>query len=129
VLIKRRLEYRGVELVVILQPDGSLACIPAWMTRESAAQYELSEEPNFSLDILRSLRADIDALLGFLHPESKVEEADHVVPIQRSPAKPIRGGQNTPNRAGDCADGRSGGVGGSSSARDRDGADHRGGQR
>ena len=33
VLISRQLEYRGVELVVVLQPDRSLACIPAWMTR------------------------------------------------------------------------------------------------
>jgi hypothetical protein len=38
VLISRQLEYRGVELVVILQPDRSLACIPAWMTREAAVQ-------------------------------------------------------------------------------------------
>ena len=45
VLIKRQLEYRGVELVVILQPDSSLACIPAWMTHEAAAQYTLSESP------------------------------------------------------------------------------------
>src|SRR5215469_18878264 len=34
VLIRRQLEYRGVELVVVLQPDGSHACTPAWMTRE-----------------------------------------------------------------------------------------------
>ena len=53
VLIKRQLEYRGVELVVILQPDGSIACIPAWMTHESAAQYALSESrisPSTSFD-------------------------------------------------------------------------------
>jgi hypothetical protein len=36
-------------------------------------------------------RAEIDDLLGFLQPESKAEEADHVVPIQRSPTKPVRG--------------------------------------
>src|SRR6266852_1254956 len=44
VLIKRKLEYRGVELAVIVQPDSSLAWIPAWMTHEAAAQYALSEE-------------------------------------------------------------------------------------
>ena len=65
-LIKRQLEYCGVGLVVILQPDSSLACIPAWMTHEAAAQYALSEKPHFSVDILRCLRAEIDALLGFL---------------------------------------------------------------
>jgi uncharacterized protein YbjT (DUF2867 family) len=64
VLIKRQLEYHGVRLVVILQPDSSLACIPAWMTHESAAQYALSEKPHFSVDILRSVRAEIDAVLA-----------------------------------------------------------------
>jgi hypothetical protein len=49
-----------------LQPDSSFARIPAWMTHEAAAQYALSEKPHFSVDILRSLRAEIDVLLGFL---------------------------------------------------------------
>ena len=34
VLILRQYAYRGAELVVIPQPDGSVACIPAWMTHE-----------------------------------------------------------------------------------------------
>ena len=76
-LITRRLNYRGVELVVIPQPDSSLACIPGWMTHETAAQYGLSEEPSFPLDILRSLRAEIDALLGFLRSESNTGIADN----------------------------------------------------
>jgi hypothetical protein len=63
VQIKGKLEYRGVELAVILQPDGSLARIPAWIMHETAAQYTVSEQPHFSVDILRSLRAAIDALL------------------------------------------------------------------
>jgi hypothetical protein len=53
VLIRRQLEYRGVELVVILQPDGSLAWISAWMTHEAAAQYALSKKlisPSTSCD-------------------------------------------------------------------------------
>ncbi|GLS34097.1 hypothetical protein SAMN04488498_1626 [Mesorhizobium albiziae] len=58
-LIKRQLEYRGVKLVVFVQPDSSLACIAAWMTHEAAGQYALSEKPRFSVDILRSLRAEI----------------------------------------------------------------------
>ena len=81
-MIRRQLEYRGVELVVILQPDSSLAGIPAWMTHEAAAQYALREKPRFSVDILRSLRTEIDALLGFLRSESKTEEADNDAPIQ-----------------------------------------------
>jgi hypothetical protein len=122
VLIKRQLEYRDVGLVVILQPDSSLACIPAWMTHEAAAQYTLSAKAHFSVDMLRSLRAEIDALLGFLQSESKAEEADNVVPIQRSPTKPVRRERGAPCRVGDRTDGRSGGVDGSPAARDCDSA-------
>ena len=129
VLIGRQLEYRGVGLVVILQPDRSLACIPAWMTHESAVQYLLSDKPNFPIDILRSVRAEIDALLGFLQPESKAEEADNVAPIQRSSTKPVRGERDVPSRVGDRTDGRGCGIGGNSSARDRDSAGTLGGQR
>jgi hypothetical protein len=68
VLIARQYAYRGAELVVIPLPDVSVACIPAWMTHESAAQHQLRAEARLSLDILRSLRAEIDALLGFSNP-------------------------------------------------------------
>src|SRR6266446_8993444 len=105
VLIGRQLEYRGVELVVILQPDLSLACIPAWMTREAAAQYALCEKPRFSVDILRSLRAAADALLGSLRSESKMEEADNAAPIQKPPTEPVRG-PGAPRRFGGRTDGR-----------------------
>jgi hypothetical protein len=129
VLIKRQLEYRGIGLVVILQSDSSFACIPAWLTHESAAQYALSEKPGFSFDTLRSLRAEIDALLGFLQPESKAEESGNVVPIQRSPTKPVRGERGAPRHVGDRTDGRSGVIGGSSSTRNRSSAGKWGGQR
>jgi hypothetical protein len=39
------------------------------MTHESAAQHQLRAEPRLSLDILRSLRAETDALLGFLQSD------------------------------------------------------------
>src|SRR3981081_844670 len=125
VLIRRQLEYRGVEVVVILQPDSSLACIPAWMTHEAAAQYALSEKPRFSVDILRSLRVEIDALLGFLQSESKTEEADNDAPIQKPPTEPVRG-RGAPRAVGGRTDGRSGSFGGSPAARDRDSASKRG---
>ena len=65
-LIIRRFAYRGTELVVVPQPDNSIPCIPAWMTQQSAAQYGLCAEPQFSLEVLRSLRAEINALLAAL---------------------------------------------------------------
>src|ERR1700730_532600 len=124
VLIARRLEYRGVELVVIPQPDSSLACIPAWMTHEAAAQYALGDEPRFPLDILRSLRAETDALLGFLQSESKTEEAHNDVPIREPQPEPVRGGR-APRRAGSRTEGRSGDADGSPAARDRNSAGKR----
>ena len=66
VLVQRRFAYRGVDLVVIPQPDGSTACIPEWMTHERAARFKLSTEPQFSLETLRSLCVEIDALLAQL---------------------------------------------------------------
>ena len=45
VLVQRRFAYRGIDLVVIPQPDGSIACIPEWMTNEQAARFKLSIEP------------------------------------------------------------------------------------
>jgi hypothetical protein len=127
VLIKRRLAYRGIELVVIVQPDSSLACIPAWMTQEAAAQYTLSDKPDFSVDILRSLRVTVDALLSFLQFESKAEKADNDAPIRKTSTKPIRR-ERAPRRVDGRSDSRSGGSDGSPTARDRDGAGKRGGR-
>jgi hypothetical protein len=45
VLIIKQYAYRGTNLVTIPQPDGSVACIPAWMTHESAAQHEVCVDP------------------------------------------------------------------------------------
>jgi len=51
---------------IIPQPDGSIACMPEWMTHEQAVQIKLSVEPYFPLEILRSMRAEVDALLASL---------------------------------------------------------------
>ncbi len=76
-LIAKQYAYRGAELVVIPQPDGSIACIPSWMTRESAAHHQLRAEPRLSLEALRSLRSEIDALLSFLQSDSRMEKASN----------------------------------------------------
>ena len=69
VFILRQFTYRGTDLVVIPQLDGTVACIPAWMTHELAAQHKLSIDPKLSLDALRALRAEAVALLRFLRSE------------------------------------------------------------
>ncbi|MER9445951.1 hypothetical protein NKI79_32585, partial [Mesorhizobium sp. M0340] len=75
--------------MVIPQPDGSLACVPAWMMREAATHFKLSAEPRFSLGALQSLRAEIDALLGFLQSDSTTEKDQNEAPIRKSPTKPV----------------------------------------
>jgi hypothetical protein len=71
------------------QPDGSFACLPAWMLEPAAARFEISAEPHFSVDILRALRREIDALLGFLSAESKPKETSDGV-SERGSIEPVR---------------------------------------
>ena len=47
VQIRRRLESGGFEFVVVLQPDGSFASLPAWMTEPAASRFEIGDEPHF----------------------------------------------------------------------------------
>src|SRR5689334_2047418 len=128
VLIARQYAYRGSELVVIPQPDGSVACIPAWMTHESAAQHQLRAEPRPSLDILRSLRAEIDALLGFLQSDSGMENTNNEAQEPTHSAGPVRAGRAS-RVAGPLTEGTAGNAGRSPAARDRGGAGKRGGRR
>ena len=118
----------GADLVVIPQPDGSVACIPAWMTHESAAQHKVCVEPRLSLDVLRALRAEIDALLSFLQSNSGMEGARHEAERRESTAGPVRSGRAS-NGADSRTAGAVGGVGGGPAARDRRGAGGRGGRR
>src|ERR1700748_1723677 len=92
VLIVRQYAYRGTELVVIPQPDGSVACIPAWMTHESAAHHQLRAEPRLSLDLLRSVRSEISALLGFLQSDPGMEKARNEAQRRKHSAGPVRAG-------------------------------------
>ena len=91
VRVRRRLKRGGAAFLVVHQLDGTFACLPAWMTDEAASRFEISDEPCFPLDVLRSLRSEVDALLGFLASESKTERPENDAPIQKSPAKPVRG--------------------------------------
>jgi hypothetical protein len=63
--------------VVVHQLDGTFACLPVWMTDEAASRFEIGDEPRFPLDVLRSLRNEVDALLGFLVSESQTERAEN----------------------------------------------------
>src|SRR5215813_6478846 len=120
VLIRRCLQRGGMEYFVVHQPDGSFACLPAWMMQPSASRFEICDKPNFSLDILRSLRSQVDDLLGFLLSESKTERADNDAPKRKSPAQPVRRGKAA-HRAAAGSEGRARHCRRSSAPRDRSG--------
>ncbi|MER9001984.1 hypothetical protein NKH58_30310 [Mesorhizobium australicum] len=52
--------------------------------REAATHFKLSAEPRFSLGALQSLRAEIDAFLGFLQSDSTTEKDQNEAPIRKS---------------------------------------------
>ena len=117
VQIRRRLGSGGFEFVVVLQPDGSFASLPAWMTEPAASRFEIGDGPHFPLHILRSMRAEVDALLGFLLSESKTETAHNGTQIRTSPTKPVRRG-DAAREAVPGSQGRTRGPRGSPAPRD-----------
>src|SRR5215470_9073874 len=127
VLILRQYAYRDVELVVIPQPDGSVAGIPAWMTHESAARHQLGAEPRLSLDNLRSLRAEIDALLSFLQSDAGMEHTNNEAQERKRSAGPVRTEQ-AGRLAGPPTQGAPSGAGQNPVARDRGGSSKREGR-
>jgi hypothetical protein len=66
----RRHPFRGVTMLVIEQPDGTMALVPEWMTEPAAATVEIREAPRFPLAELRALRQLADAVLSLLSDRS-----------------------------------------------------------
>ena len=58
--------FRGVTMLVIEQPDGTMALAPEWMTTTAAAAVEIREVARFSLAELRALRQVAVAVLSLL---------------------------------------------------------------
>jgi hypothetical protein len=59
-----RRRFAGVDHLVVVQPDGTLALIPAWMADEAAGSAILTLSPRLSVGRLLELHKRIDALLG-----------------------------------------------------------------
>ena len=130
VIVKRRLVTHDVEMAVILQPDGSLACLPAWMLAESAAQHRVCQSPTISLAFLQSLRVEIDALLASLPSDSEMGDERHAAKFQNARKQATRAVRaNTARNRGDTGPATTAGDAGRSPAeRDRLGARNRGGR-
>jgi hypothetical protein len=66
----RRHPFRSVTMLVIEQPDGTMALVPEWMTKPAAAAVEIREAPRFLLAELRALRQLAGAVLSLLSDRS-----------------------------------------------------------
>src|SRR5215467_1892979 len=92
-----------------------------WMTHESAAYHQLRAEPRLSLDVLRSVRAEISALLGFLQSDPGMEKSRNEAQRRKHSAGPVRA-EGAGHSAVPVTEGTTGNTLISSAARDRGGA-------
>ena len=63
----------GTDVLIIRQPDGTLAHIPAWMMHEEASLHHIGEVARLPLQRLRDVRLEIDGLLSFLSADSDLK--------------------------------------------------------
>ena len=64
VQVEHRKRFAGEDHLVVVQPDGTLALIPAWMSEDSARSATLTASPRLAVGRLVELRARIDALIA-----------------------------------------------------------------
>jgi hypothetical protein len=65
VQVEHRKRFAGEEHLVVVQPDGTLALIPAWMSEATARSTAITGTPCLSIDRLVELRVRLDALLAW----------------------------------------------------------------
>jgi hypothetical protein len=66
VAVVRRHPIRGVTMLVVEQPDGTMAMVPEWMTTPAAAAVRFAEAPRLPLSELRALRELVTTGLSLL---------------------------------------------------------------
>jgi hypothetical protein len=66
VRVEHRKRFAGEDHLVVVQPDGTLALIPAWMSEDIASAATLTASPCLVFGRLVELRARIDALERFI---------------------------------------------------------------
>src|SRR5262249_17494866 len=64
VQVEHRKRFAGEDHLVVMQPDGTLALIPAWMSEDIARSATLTASPRLAVGRLVELRARIDALIA-----------------------------------------------------------------
>src|SRR5690242_14726879 len=60
VQVEHRKRFAGEDHLVVVQPDGTLALIPTWMSEEAAGSMVITGSPCLSVERLVELRARLD---------------------------------------------------------------------
>ena len=99
--VEHRKRFVGEDHLVVVQPDGTLALIPSWMSEEVARSATLSASPRLPVERLVELRIRIDALLasrsGVWPPR---EGGDHETKTPPTTTGPVRGGSQVAGYSG-----------------------------
>jgi len=98
------------------------------MMEETAARHWLGSQPLLSLDHLRNLRLEIDALLNFLKSDSNAEEVVDEAPACKAASGSLRKRRRTRSSAAQPA-GADASFGRDAADRDRGGGGEQGDQR
>ena len=81
---------------MVRQPDGTLACLPEWMTSPHAASFEVRDVPVLPTRALSALRAVVDAFF-LSETEPTRERCDDETTKDDGAGRPVRA-----RRPGDC---------------------------
>ena len=92
VIVTGRNRHGDEIALTIRQPDGTLAQLPVWMTKDLAEAMMVTENPRLSLACLRELRLELYACLSLLLDDSRRAGADKhdASATEPSPIRPFR---------------------------------------
>ena len=91
VQVEHRKRFAGEEYLVVVQPDGTDAPIPAWKSEETARSTAITGTPCLSIDRLVELRVQLEALLASSDGELAPHQGgDHAITTEPA-ARPVRG--------------------------------------
>ena len=89
--VVHRRRFAGAEHLVVVQRDGTLALIPAWMSEETARSAALTACPRLSVDRLMDLRRQLDSLHASRGESAPQAGGDHA-PKTEPAARLVPGG-------------------------------------
>ena len=112
--IVRRQQLAGRSVLVIRQPDGTLAQVPTWMCEPAAATLAVRDHPRIALAGLRDLRLAVDAALSSF---SGMEEGERLEADTGSTARRSTGGDGAGAGAHGADTGDAAPAGGDAAAR------------